>query len=570
MECDSRLAIVGLITLLGAACTGDIGDEGDGGAGDGAASIDATSALPDGGTADSGVPPANSDSPLGTNLNGISDWSTELAFVDAFKMSRAWISGNSSDWDDGRSFDVDEHGWVRSLQSDQIARTLLFWSMDGRYPAGQYHVFYEGGGTMEYWSGASRNAGLSSPGHDVIDVAPESGGIGINITAVDSPDYLRNIRVIMPGGACAEDATNFCDGDDDCTGSCELFSEHYATQRFHPTFLDRIEPYRVLRFMDWMATNHSPISSWSERAEVTDARWSSDAGVPVEVMVDLANRTRADAWFCMPHLADESFIGEFAELVASTLDGSATVYIEYSNEVWNGIFAQADYARAQGLDQGLSADGYQAQLFFYSQRAREVFAIWAAALPSSRLVRVMATQSVSSWVSEQVMGFGDGAASVDALAVAPYFGGHLGSPEEQSRVAAMSVDDLVAELTTVAVPDAIAALELQAAIAATNSVALIAYEGGQHLAGHSGVENNDTINALFDAVNRDPRMGTLYATYLDGWRASGGEIFVHFSNCGAWGKSGRWGSLEWIAQPRAESPKYDALQDFISANPRWW
>ena len=316
MKWDSQLVLVG-IAILGGACTGEVSG-GDGGGG--GADADLIDAAADGGSADSGVPPANIDSPIGTNLNGISDWSTELAFVDAFKMSRAWISGNSSDWDDGRSFDVDEQGWVRSLQSDQIARTLLFWSMDGRYPAGQYHVFYEGGGTIEYWSGASKNAGLSSPGHDVIDVDPASGGIGINITAIDSPDYLRDIRVIMPGGACFEDATIACDGDDDCAGSCELFSEHYATQRFHPTFLDRIESYRVLRFMDWMATNHSPISSWSERAKLADARWSSDAGVPVEVMIELANLTRADPWFCMPHRADDEFVGEFADLVASALD----------------------------------------------------------------------------------------------------------------------------------------------------------------------------------------------------------------------------------------------------------
>jgi hypothetical protein len=70
---------IGLV-LLG--CGGGGGGDGDGGSGDG------------GGTGDAGQPPINQDSPLGTNLNGIADWSTELAFVDGFKMSRAWISGS--------------------------------------------------------------------------------------------------------------------------------------------------------------------------------------------------------------------------------------------------------------------------------------------------------------------------------------------------------------------------------------------------------------------------------------------------------------------------------------------
>ncbi|NEO60918.1 MAG: cellulose-binding protein, partial [Moorea sp. SIO4G2] len=43
---------------------------------------------------------------LGTNLNGIADWSTELPFLDAFKSSRPWITqcvsgetGCSGSWD---------------------------------------------------------------------------------------------------------------------------------------------------------------------------------------------------------------------------------------------------------------------------------------------------------------------------------------------------------------------------------------------------------------------------------------------------------------------------------------
>ena len=71
------------------------------------------------------------------------------------------------------------------------------------YPPGQYTVLYSGQGTLEYWSGAARNDALSAPGRDVLDVDPAAGGIGINLTAVDAGDPLREIRVIMPGGACA-------------------------------------------------------------------------------------------------------------------------------------------------------------------------------------------------------------------------------------------------------------------------------------------------------------------------------------------------------------------------------
>ena len=64
--------------------------------------------------------PVNARSALGTNLSDISDWSREWCFVDAFKASRAWISGSvDGTWDDGRALDMDENGWVRSLLDGQ-------------------------------------------------------------------------------------------------------------------------------------------------------------------------------------------------------------------------------------------------------------------------------------------------------------------------------------------------------------------------------------------------------------------------------------------------------------------
>ena len=94
--------------------------------------------------------PVNAESALGTNLTNISDWSREWCFVDAFKASRAGISGSvDGTWNDGRALDLDEDGWVRSLLEGQIARTLLLSDPAGHYPAGRYIVLYEGEGTIE-------------------------------------------------------------------------------------------------------------------------------------------------------------------------------------------------------------------------------------------------------------------------------------------------------------------------------------------------------------------------------------------------------------------------------------
>ena len=514
----------------------------------------------------------NVNSPLGINSGIVIDWNQEWIFVDAFKSSRNWISGNTSGvWDDGRTLDIDENGWIRSLQPNQVARTLMFWSADGHYPSGQYTVMYDGEGTLQYGSGALYNAALSQPGRHIIDVDASRGGIQLTLTATNPSNPVRNIRVIMPGGVCSDNPFQWCSDNNACNNDaiCESFVDNYSTQIFHPTFLDRIKRYRTYRFMDWMRTNNSPQRNWTNRPKPTDARWSTENGVPVEVMVALANRLHADPWFTIPHLATDDYVRRFAEVVRNRLAPDLKVYIEHSNEVWNAIFEQSNYAEQRGLSLGLSTDPNRARLYYHSLRSVEIFNIFASVFAGNeRLVRVMGSQASNPWISRQILEYRNAYLSTDALAIAPYFGNYLGYTSEEQRVAAMTVDDLIAELRNVAIPGAIDAIRAQSGIAREFGVILTAYEGGQHLVGVGPPANNPTINALFDAVNRDPRMADLYTQYLNGWRDNGGQLFVNYLGVGRYTRYGRWGSLEYQDQPAASAPKFRALMDFIQNNPQ--
>ena len=177
----------------------------------------------------------NSNSPLGTNLIRISDYSPDMVFLDAFKASRPWITRDNSTWtwDTGEEeyLDLDDQGWVRSLPGPEsslnfdAAATLILYSLDGHYPAGQYVVLYEGEGTIAYGHDAVKNQGLSTHGRDVLDVTPSNQGIFLQITATDpneTGNYIRNIRVIMPG-----------------------YETSYQTEIFNPTFINIIQKYRV-------------------------------------------------------------------------------------------------------------------------------------------------------------------------------------------------------------------------------------------------------------------------------------------------------------------------------------
>ena len=476
---------------------------------------------------------------LGTNLDSINDWGTMLPFADLFKTSRAWISGNSATfaWDDGRPFDLDEEGWVRSLLPDQIARTIML--VDDttlQVGSGRWVVRYEGSGTLQYPHGA---AVLSqSPGRDLIEVhSMAGGGLFMNIVATDPANHLRRIRILR-----------------------EEHADLASPPLFAAAFLERVAPYRVLRFMDWAMTNETDLASWADRPAPSDARWSSHLGVPLEVMIDLANETCAEPWFCVPHLADEAFIAEMAALIHARLAPGRRVWIEHSNEVWNGIFPQAAHAQAEGLAQNLSTDPWQAGWRWHSRRSVRIFEIFTEAFGGERpLVRTMGGFVTVPWGNEQALAFEDAHLVTDALAIAPYFGGEWGSNERLAETRAMDAAGLLAAIRAESLPWAIEMSEQNRTLAQKFGVELVAYEGGHHLAAPQ-LPASDPVHALFHEVVRHPEMGAIYADFLEAWEALGGRTFVNFTFCGRFSQFGAWSVLEWITQPA--TPREAALLAF--------
>ena len=191
-------------------------------------------------------------------------------------------------------------------------------------------VRYQGQGTITYAFDAVKVASLSTPGRDVINVAtPSQAGIYLTITSTDpnhTGNYIRNIQIVK----------------------AEQESALIAGQVFNPYFLNVMRNFRVLRFMDWFNTNGSTLSSWSNRPLPTQATWASNAGVPYEVAVQLANALSADPWINIPIMADDNYITQLATLVHKQLGTTQKAYVELSNEVWNSGFPQNAYANAQG------------------------------------------------------------------------------------------------------------------------------------------------------------------------------------------------------------------------------
>ena len=388
------------------------------------------------------------------NLSAVVDWSREWAFVDIFKSSRPWNESGP------KPLEFDLHGYPL-LKPPQSVETVMVREIEGHYPAGRYVCTWAGSGQLDLskfdvWGLADRKQHRLE-----FEVKPANEGLVLAINSSDRSDPIRDIRVTMPG-----------------------FEK--AQSPFHPLFLDRLKGFGVIRFMAWQNTVNSPIRTWQQRSHVDDARYTNPAGVPIEIMIDLANQLHAAPWFSMPHLADDNYVRQFALLVRQRLAPDLPVYVEYSNEVWNFSFSETRYAFDEGKRLGL---GSPEHFRYCAQRSLEIFNIWEEEFGGrDRLVRVLASQAVNIWGTEQMLLWKDAYKHADVLAIAPYFGHEYGDPKTADQVGRMSVDQMFANLKVEVDGLNREVIQKQARLAKKYGLDLIAYEGGPHLAGVGGAQ----------------------------------------------------------------------------------
>ncbi|WP_013321989.1 hypothetical protein [Gloeothece verrucosa] len=496
---------------------------------------------------------------IGTNLTGVTDWSTQLPFIDGFKSSRRWIPQSKKKWNAGEfeQLDLDKNGWVKSLpganasQEYTFVGTLLYHKQNGHYPGGKYVVLYEGEGKIEYSYDGKKDIAASKPGRDVLNVTPSNAGIWLKITETDPKhkgNYIRNIHVLP-----------------------QAYEKTYKTEIFNPLFLEKIQPFTTLRFMDWMKTNNSSQKEWSDRPTPDDSTWSPK-GVPVEIMVALANRLNVNPWFNMPHQATDDYVKNFATYVRDHLKPGLKVYVEYSNEVWNAQFKQFHWVEEQS-----PLNIYQT----YGKRATQMMNIWDQVFGAKKqqVIGVMGGQTANPWVIGQALKQAND--SIDVIAIAPYVGGYIGNSKYEQQVESWTRDPdgglnkLFQEIFKGGVltngpsggglPKAWPSVAKLREISQKHHLPLVAYEAGQHLVGVGKVTNNQAITKLFIEANRDPRMREVYEQLITQWnQVLGGTLFMNFSDIGQPSKWGSWGALEYLEQKT--SPKYQALLNKIHSS----
>jgi hypothetical protein len=332
--------------------------------------------------------PAAAHDRLGANLNLIADFTRNHEFVDVMRQAREF--GSFSD-PFNTVIPVGPDGWP----TGDFGVTLMAAQSGVAGLAGTYRVIFNGRATVT--SAASGTVGAATYNEAAnetrLDLAFPADGdtmaLRFAVTPGSPANAVKNLRVIRPGFDPASHPT------------------------FTPTWLAHVSRFRVLRFMDWLSTNHraNAIVGWADRPTLDKKRTDAE-GARWETVIELANTARRDPWINIPVRASDDYVRNLATLLRDTLDPSLNVYVEYSNELWNGTFDQfaihRDLAAAEAASPSSvlrfdgATDPNQWTFRRVGKRTKEIadiFAsVWGAGAINNRVRVVLAGQMGNSFV----------------------------------------------------------------------------------------------------------------------------------------------------------------------------
>ena len=511
--------------------------------------------------------PAAAQMAVGTNLDNSRDFSATL-FNDAFKQLREW---RTRDAVDGAPFDsdfvdqipVDENGWPSQVPfSPNNGPAQIVHSLFPIRGAGTWTLTVEGTGQIQIRGsdGALNSTTFNFNGgvqqRQVVIAEPEEGYRAdgfLDILVSDPSDPLRNMSFTPPQSQAS--------------GNSTVFQE---------TYFERMGDFSMLRFMDLAQTNNNLTVTWEERVTPSNFSQGTNDGVALEHLVALANTRQRSGWFCVPARANDQYVRDMAVLIRDSLDPDLKCFIEYSNETWNSIFNQSAWVQDQGEILGLSSNRFQAGQRYHSLRSAQIWEIFEEEFgdaSASRLVKVMASQSSNVSLSETRMealqdaDINPSGIFPDVLAIAPYFGNDIGDDlVAQGAVDSTTVDQIL-DLAEDDLETVLMEVQQHNDVAAQHDIWLVNYEGGQHLVGNFGNQNNDQLTDKLIAANRTARMGTLYEDYLNIVNQHGVQLHCNFTLAREHNRFGSWGILEDQDQAISDAPKFAATTNWIANNP---
>ena len=408
------------------------------------------------------------------------------------------------------------------------------------------------------------------------------GAVAIDALHYDSASNRTNTTIVVSKGASE------CHLKLQGTGmsNMKLLRPNYTSDAnvFTNDFTKALKAFSGMRFMDTQATNNSTISGWTDRPMPSDFSYAAK-GISYEDAIKLGAITAKDVYLHIPHMADDDFIARFATLAKKLVPTSMKCYVEYSNEIWNGIFTQADYNINKAIEESKTDTSLQITKTIVNRyyqgwcRTAKMAVKISKALDypnDSRFRPVLATQLGNTSVGKTGLEYinrvyGAPSKFIFGLAGAPYFGNidtfmdrddikldefftkyaitfsHNGNKET------LQGDNFLLDRAN----GAIDYCADHFALAKTWNVVPMSYEGGLDMG-----QFDASVDVKTKAQD-DPRMGDVHKAYYTKWFAQNGGQFFHYKLDCNYSKWGYWGLTDNITE--TDTPKMKAAADVSAA-----
>lgn len=283
---------------------------------------------------------------LGINMGfATADWWPDRIYADMQRTARTFRAVGTNG--NGPEIAVDADGWPRSDTS--------YYLWDATLETGTWRLRFDGRATVTTNHGAiptTWDAATNTSTGAIALRAPRTTWIEFKDTYRERGGRVNtgvtNIRFMKPGHPFP-------------TATRGLFNE-----AARPLF----RKFQVVRYMDYLRTNHNKQVEWGDRMRPSHASTNrsfggSELGGPWEHVVLIANWLGRDAYITIPAMASDDYVSRVARVfkygsdgvnpyasrqahpVYPPLDPTLKLYVEYGNEVWNSSFTQwHDNARA--------------------------------------------------------------------------------------------------------------------------------------------------------------------------------------------------------------------------------
>ena len=343
--------------------------------------------------------------PLGGNLDALRDWSRSLPYVNLIRQARGWGSADTP-WIANASFDRIT-GWPISDFGVQVASVAVDLG-------GTYLLTAKGNADISYVEGSKQS--IVNKTYDATTntltafIVARQGASVMTLRFVNTTGPgLQDVSLLQPG--------------------YNLSTQSNLTD----LMLAHLSRFNILRFMEWTDTNENFEVNWNDTTPVNWPFYRPPTHNPWQTIPYIANQLNksADIWVNIPHLASDDYVINLARFMLREINSTTSIYIEYSNEVWNYEFPQEKY-NADAANDSVRNHGDPFHFAYDNSTDVRIWALQRIAYQTKRLSDLFKTvfgeDNVCQWKRIRPISCGQADTPSYAMEYLEYLSNVYGSP----------------------------------------------------------------------------------------------------------------------------------------------